>query len=214
MSCRKPVSTSLWASSELESPTIQPAMPASNAAVMTIVRMLSGCCHQGNTITSSSRSTGSVSTRPASTVSASRDAMGDSSVTRQVCQRLPRAALRDRLLDLGRHRATRDDLVEVGVLEPVAHAVAVDAFGQAFDDRVEQVLARRAAGGRLGDDRHRFRAEVWGFVALGVDDPLSIVIAHVGERGVDALLVGVDVLVAHLVDELVRGFGLDAAGVV
>src|SRR5918993_4219167 len=123
MSCRKPVSTSLWASSELESPIIQPTMPASNAAVTTSVRMLSGCCHHGSTMSPSpspspSPSMSSTATSALSEPGASGKEVSEESevkVTWSVCQRSAGTALYDRLLDLRRHRAAGDDLAEVGV---------------------------------------------------------------------------------------------------
>src|ERR671910_551856 len=104
-----------------------------DAAVTTSVRMLSGCCHHGSTMSPSpspspSPSMSSTATTALSEPGASGKEVSEESevkVTWSVCQRSAGTALCDRLLDLRRHRATGDDLAEVGVGEPVAHAVAV-----------------------------------------------------------------------------------------
>src|SRR5918993_992845 len=184
MSCRKPVSTSLWASSELESPITQPTMPASNAAVTTSVRMLSGCCHHGSTTSPSPSPSPSMSSTAMTALSepgASGKEVSEESevkVTWSVCQRSAGTALCDRLLDLRRHRAAGDDLAEVGVGEPVANAVAVNAFWQALDDRVEHVLAGGTARRCLRHDRQALGAQIRTLVAACVDDLLGVVVLH------------------------------------
>src|SRR5918995_1509103 len=190
-----------------------------DAAVTTSVRMLSGCCHHGSTMSPSpspspSPSMSSTATTALSEPGASGEEVSEESevkVTWPVCQRSAGTALCDRLLDLRRHRATGDDLAEVGVGEPVAHAVAVNAFWQALDDRVEHVLAGGTARRCLRHDRQALGAQIRTLVAACVDDLLGVVVTHVDERFAHAVLVGVDIFIVHLLHELIGGVVLHAA---